>query len=105
MSNNLGYNTLGSVGGVKLEHLDDVGAYGGLSVNGYSGQPLVNSTGQTLNGENVMMTFNGANGNDHAVVITGVNPNGSLNYYDPTTGQSGSRSSGDYSGLYIVGSI
>lgn len=53
-----------------------------------------------------MMTFGGANGADHAVVVTGTSVfNGVtyVNYYDPTINQSGFRQNNDYSGLYAVG--
>lgn len=65
-------------------------------------------SGGAYNGYRVMMTFGGANGADHAVVVTGtsvINGVTYVNYYDPTINQPGSRLNNDYSGLYAVGAM
>ena len=52
------------------------------------------------------MTFLEAKtGIDHAVVVTGIRENQGnifVQYYDPTTNQTGERQNRDYSGLYEV---
>ena len=95
--------------GVRVGDVADVGAYGGLVVtelnetsSGSSDGVALYSSGITQDGGKIMMSFNGATGVDHAVVVTGANSNGSLEYYDPTTGLNGTRSSGDWSALYKV---
>lgn len=69
-----------------------------------SGIAINSTTGKTPDGRSIMMTFNGANGADHAVIVTGtsvVNGVTRINYYDPTTGLPGYRENGSYSAMYV----
>lgn len=76
----------------------------GLAINANSGTVASGS----YVGRRIMMTFPGANGVDHAVVVTGtsvVNGQVRINYWDPTTNSPGYRVDGDYAGLYAVGAV
>jgi|SRR5690606_18824535 len=46
--------------------------------------------------------FNRANGMDHAVVVQSVRPDGSIDYYDPTTNSTGNQPAGQWSGVYKI---
>ncbi|MCL4642069.1 MAG: hypothetical protein M5Z89_23900 [Olivibacter sp.] len=96
--------------GLKTEYIDDLGNYAGMAVNELTGSFSFNgSNGRLPNGDQIMMTFNSTEGADHAVVVTGAvqNSGGSWDilYYDPTTGDTGKRASGSYSGMYGVGPV
>ncbi len=105
-SANLGFTSTST--GVPTSAISQIGAAGYLNVydiNTPSGV-LMTTSGLTLSGERIMMTFPGDNGADHAVAVTGFqnrNGVGYIEYYDPTTNRAGERVQGDFSGLYAVG--
>ena len=111
-----GTNPAGS-GGISSSNISTVGAFGDMSVTELSGSGLLSiipSSGSnyaaatTQDGRRVMMTFAGAGGNDHAVVVTGaytISTGTWVVYYDPTTKQPGQILSGNYSALYAVGNV
>jgi len=61
-----------------------------------------NQTGKLKDGGSLMVRFNNASGGDHIVIVTKVNSDGSMEYFDPSTGKSESLAAGQYSGLYSI---
>ena len=104
---NLGYEPSPN-GAVKTSDIAKIGSFGGFKVVEISADhPMNRKTGNTFPGNNpVVMTFLEAKtGIDHAVVVTGIRENQGnifVQYYDPTTNQTGERQNRDYSGLYEV---
>lgn len=104
---NLGYTPSGS-GGVQTSDIPTIGGFGGMQVTELQPGVSLTASGKTTGGDRVMMTFSGANGADHAVVVTGalmVNGTAVLSYYDPTTGTTGTKTGAQISGLYAVGAV
>ncbi|GEM_PF-838088 len=115
-----GVNPEGS-GGISTSHISTVGAFGDMSVTDITQQPstqIIPYTGSgsgagtqpatTSDGRRLMMTFAGADGKDHAVVVTGgytISSGTYIVYYDPTTGNSNSILSDQKTGLYAVGAV
>jgi len=101
---NFGYNVYeeGS-GGLQTSDIVPLGAYGGLNVNDISNTSpsFSNSSGKLSNGATLMMTFNHGS-QDHAVIVTGISPNGSISWRDPSNGNTGTQAPGQYSGLYSI---
>ncbi|HEX8021635.1 hypothetical protein [Mucilaginibacter sp.] len=104
--------------GLQTQYIDDLGQdWGHVNVtlltpttgSGDSSGLQITGSGILLNGDRIMMTFNAGAGADHAVVVTGAYNDSFgglvLEYYDPTTGQNGTRNNNDYSDLYGVGAV
>lgn len=95
-------------GAVNTGDISKIGSYGGFEVVEISKDyPMNKATGRSYPGNNpVMMTFfDPAEGIDHAVVVRGVRVdqgNIFVQYYDPTSKQTGERRNRDYSALYEV---
>jgi hypothetical protein len=108
---NLGYDNLtrdanGNTMGTKTADIANVASYGGLKVTELTSYAGINADGTTTSGAKIMMTFNGGDGMDHAVVLTGKSSNGGiLSYYDPQNNTYGTVTNGSFSALYAVSKV
>ena len=101
---NLGYEP-NEDGGVLTADIPIIGSFAGFCVEELSSGIRIKADGKTLDGRDVMMTFNDG-AIDHAVIVTGhIIENGIkyITYHDPTRNEDNKISLDKITGLYGVG--